>query len=411
MLSPTNRFIELKKSCNSLLIAAKFYQPLLLALSIVVAGESSVLADSITPNNDGTGTVVNTDGNRIDIEGGSLSGDGKNLFHSFEQFGLSSEQIANFMSNPDIRNILGRINGGDPSVINGLLQVTGGNSNLLLMNPAGIIFGENAQLNVPGDFTATTATGIDFDSNLWFNAVGENGYQSLVGTPNQFAFDNGNPAAIINNGELSLAEGKNLTLLGGNVVNTGKITAPEGSVTISAIPGSSSVRISQPGHLLSLDIEPPRDDAGNVLPFAAKDLPELLTSAGDVDTGLTPNEDGSITNSDAGTSILPEAELAIASGNINVSGITGGEVNLTGNKVGVLSGNIDATGTDAGCNVRVGGGYQGGGVIPNASHFKFDENSTIAVDATDNGNGGQAIVWSESLTRMTGNITARGGTN
>lgn len=411
MQSPKNRAIKLRKACNSLLITTKFYQPLLLALLVVVAGEHSTLADSISPNNDGTGTVVNTDGNQINIEGGSLSGDGKNLFHSFEQFGLSDEQIANFMSNPDIRNILGRINGGDPSVINGLLQVTGGNSNLLLMNPAGIIFGENAQLNVPGDFTATTATGIGFDDNLWFNAVGENSYQSLVGTPNQFAFDHENPGAIINNGELSLAEGKNLTLLGGNVVNTGEIVAPEGTVTISAIPGSSSVRISQPGHLLSLDIEPPRDEAGNVLPFAAKDLPALLTSAGDAETGLTANDDGSITINETETSFIPEAELAIASGNINVSGTTGGEVNITGNKVGVLSGSIDATGTEAGGNVRIGGDYQGGGDIPNASHTIVDENSTIAVDATDNGDGGQVIVWSESLTRMTGGITARGGAN
>ncbi|MEO1340545.1 MAG: filamentous hemagglutinin N-terminal domain-containing protein [Cyanobacteria bacterium J06635_13] len=51
-----------------------------------------------------------------------------------------------------------------------------GDSNLLLMNQAGIIFGESAQLNVPADFTATTATGIGFGNNLWFNAVGENNY-------------------------------------------------------------------------------------------------------------------------------------------------------------------------------------------------------------------------------------------
>jgi len=411
MLSPNNRAIKQEKKRNLLLNGTKAYQLLLLAVSIAIAGNNPVFAQQITPNNDGTGTAINNEGNTINIDGGSLSGDGKNLFHSFEQFGLSQEQIANFMSNPEIRNILGRINGGDPSVINGLLQVTGGNSNLLLMNPAGIIFGSEAQLNVPGDFTATTATGIGFENNAWFNAVGENNYQSLVGIPSNFAFDNGNPGSIINNGELSLAEGKNLTLLGGNVINTGEITAPEGSVTISAVPGSSNVRISQPGHLLSLEIEPPRDSEGNVLPFEAQDLPTLLTSAGEVDTGLTPKDDGSIAIDEAGTSFIPEATMAIASGTINVSGIEGGEVNLTGNKVGVLSGDLNAQGTNAGGNVRVGGDYQGGGEIPNATHTIVDKNSTIAVDATDNGDGGQAIVWSDSLTRMTGGITARGGAN
>ncbi|MEO1340546.1 MAG: hypothetical protein AAFV28_05220 [Cyanobacteria bacterium J06635_13] len=83
-----------------------------LGLSMSFVAASTVVAQSVTPNDDGTGTIVNTDGNRIEIEGGSLSGDGKNLFHSFEQFGLSESQIANFMSNPNIRNILGRIDGG-----------------------------------------------------------------------------------------------------------------------------------------------------------------------------------------------------------------------------------------------------------------------------------------------------------
>jgi hypothetical protein len=45
-------------------------------------------------------------------------------------------------------------------VINGLIQVTEGKSNLFLMNPAGMIFGPNASLNVPASFTATTANGI-----------------------------------------------------------------------------------------------------------------------------------------------------------------------------------------------------------------------------------------------------------
>ena len=411
MLSPKNYSINRAKNYNLFLDVAKVCQSLLLALPFIVLGGNSVLSQEITPNNDGTGTVINRDGNTTNIEGGSLSEDGKNLFHSFEQFGLSQEQIANFMSNPEIRNILGRINGGDPSVINGLLQVTGGNSNLLLMNPAGIIFGSEAQLNVPGDFTATTATGIGFENNAWFNAIGENNYQSLVGTPSQFAFDNGNSGSIINNGKLSLAEGKNLTLLGGNVINTGEIAAAEGSVTISAIPGSSNVKISQPGHLLSLEIEPPRDNEGNVLPFDAKDLPALLTSAGEVDAGLTPNADGSIKINDANKSFVPEANMAIASGAVNVSGTEGGEINVTGNKVGILSGDINAQGTDAGGNVRVGGDYQGGGEIPNATHTIVDDNSTIAVDATGNGDGGSAIVWSDSLTRMTGNINARGGAN
>src|SRR4028118_1349221 len=83
------------------------------------------------PNPTGTGTTV-TPGSKsgtFDIGGGTLSDAEKNLFHSFEKFGLSENQIANFISNPNLVNILVRINGGYPSIINGKIQVSNGNSN------------------------------------------------------------------------------------------------------------------------------------------------------------------------------------------------------------------------------------------------------------------------------------------
>ncbi|MFP4101333.1 two-partner secretion domain-containing protein [Coleofasciculus sp.] len=103
------------------------------------------LAQSITPASDGTGTTVDQQGNTYNINGGSLSSDETNLFHSFQEFGLDAGEIANFLANPHLNNIFGRVMGGNPSLINGLIQVTGGNANLYLMNPAGIVFGQNAQ--------------------------------------------------------------------------------------------------------------------------------------------------------------------------------------------------------------------------------------------------------------------------
>ncbi len=79
------------------------------------------------------------DNNTFNITGGIKTGE--NLFHSFEKFGLQQGQTANFISNPSIQNILTRITGGEASFINGLIKVTGGNSNLYFMNPAGIMFG------------------------------------------------------------------------------------------------------------------------------------------------------------------------------------------------------------------------------------------------------------------------------
>ncbi|MGK7926933.1 MAG: CHAT domain-containing protein [Spirulina sp.] len=248
-------------------------------LALVATGSIplSVGALPIIPEANGTGTLVNANGQQFNIKGGILSGNGENLFHSFEKFGVGDGQIVNFLSAPNIHNILGRVVGNDPSIINGLIQVTGGNSHLFLMNPAGIVFGNNASLNVPGDFTATTATGIGFGDNF-FNAFGKNDYQNLTGNPNQFAFDLSQPGAIINAGNL-ISTGGDLTLMGGTIANTGSIEAANGTVTVSAVPGSRLIRIQQAGSLLNLEITAPRNSNGAILPFTALDIPALLTAS------------------------------------------------------------------------------------------------------------------------------------
>ncbi|MEA5576252.1 CHAT domain-containing protein [Anabaena sp. UHCC 0451] len=257
-----------------------------------------VKAQSITPANDGTGTVVTPNGNQLDISGGTLSRDGANLFQSFQKFGLNSNEIANFLSNPNIQNILGRVVGGDPSFINGLLQVTGGNSNLFLMNPAGIVFGANSSLNIPADFTATTANSIWLGANQ-FNAVGSNDYANLVGNPNAFSFSASQPGSIINLGNLAVGAGKNLNLIGGTVVSTGNLSAPGGNITVASVPGQNLLRISQPGHLLSLEVNPPSDTS-----TTPATLLDLLTGInGGNANGLTVNSNGQVELTGSGLTV------------------------------------------------------------------------------------------------------------
>ena len=394
----------------------------LLALASAV-GVKPAQSQSIVPAPDGTNTVVTPDGKRIDINGGTLSGDGGNLFHSFTRFGLDSNQIANFLSKPEIQNILGRVTGGDASLINGLIQVTGGNSNLYLMNPAGIIFGPSASLNVPASFTATTATGIGFGSSpskggaggVWFNAIADNDYQNLSGTPSQFAFDNSQPGSIINAGNLAVNEGKSLTLLGGSVINTGQLTAPSGTITIAAVPGENLVRISQPGHLLSLEIEPPRS-AGQMLPIRPVDLPTLLTvGAGRIETGLSVSSSGTVQLTGSGKTFPTGAGTTIVSGSLDASntavGLPGGNVNVLGDKVGLIGANINASGTNGGGRVLIGGDYQGKGTVPNASSTFVSDDSLINANALTDGNGGRVIIWSDQMSAFYGQISARGGKN
>jgi filamentous hemagglutinin family protein len=381
---------------------------LLVVLSLAGAIAAKPLsAQPIVPAADGTNTLVTPNGNQLDITGGSLSGDGTNLFHSFTQFGLDAHQTANFLSNPNIQNILGRVTGGNPSVINGLIQVTGGNSNLFLMNPAGIVFGTGASLNVPADFTATTANGIGFGDN-GFNATGTNDYSALVGTPSTFAFTTTQPGSIVNTGNLAVNQGQNLTLVGGTVVNTGQLTAPSGTITMTAVPGSSLVRLSQAGHLLSLEIDPTALAADSGI--TSLSLPQLLTGgAGSVATGITVNSSGQAVLTNSGRIVSSQTGTATASGTLDVSGKPGGSVHILGNKVELLGANVNASGINGGGAVLIGGDTQGKGSVPNASQTLVSQDSVISADALNQGNGGRVIVYATDTANIDGTLTARGG--
>ncbi|MEM8603798.1 MAG: DUF4347 domain-containing protein, partial [Cyanobacteria bacterium P01_H01_bin.121] len=339
-----------------------FYVTGVITLGVVLLRfNAPVFAQSITAAADGTGTIVTLDGNQFKIEGGSLSGDGANLFHSFENLGLSSQQIVTFMSQPDIRNILGRVVGGSPSVIDGLLHVTGGNANLFLMNPAGLIFGPNASLNVPGDFTATTADGIGFEGG-WFNSIGPNQYQMLTGFPNRFSFLNAQPGAIINAGHLSVSSGANLSFSGGTVINTGTLGAPGGNVTLTAIPGENMVRISQQGRILGLEV-PEQALAGGITPT---DLPTLLTNAALSQTELVVRPDG--------TAVI--REVAIQPGDVLVGGAISGEaVNLNAaNQVTSLASETP--------RVLTGDGTYSAPTVRLFPQSEVDDNAYVFIDAT-----------------------------
>lgn len=298
---------------------------LLLTLVCLELATSQAQAQLITPElgSNGTSSVITTpDGNQFDISGGTLSG--TNLFHSFDQFGLNPNQTANFLSSPTIQNILGRVVGGNPSIIQGLIQVSGGQSNLFLMNPAGIVFGAGARLNVPADFTATTATGIGF-GNSWFNALGVNDYKLLVGTPNAFAFTNSQPGAILNAGNLSVQQG-NLTLLGGTVASTGQLSASEGEITVVAVPGEHLVRMSQPGNVLSLEIQPiaPGSTQASHWTLPILSLPQMLTGGGVGNaTGLTVNSNGQVELTGSG--------LLVETGDVAIRNLTAKTANLQAN--------------------------------------------------------------------------------
>jgi filamentous hemagglutinin family protein len=162
--------------------------------------------------------------NDIDlIQGGAQRGD--NLFHSFETFSIGENGGAYFITPAgDVGNIFARITGADPSTISGGLgtrQFDGigfipSAADLVLINPNGIVFGENAVLDVGGSFTATTASGVQFGDAGQFSAVAPEAPSSLLSiAPSAYFFNSLQPGDIVNRAGLGVPDGESLTLLGG----------------------------------------------------------------------------------------------------------------------------------------------------------------------------------------------------
>jgi filamentous hemagglutinin family protein len=121
----------------------------------------------VVPDNT-LGTQVTQTSNVFEINNGMRSGN--NLFHSFSQFSIPTNGSAIFNNATDVQNIFSRVTGSQLSNIDGILKAQG-NANLFLMNPNGIIFGPNAQLQLGGSFLGTTANSIKFGDGIEFNTV------------------------------------------------------------------------------------------------------------------------------------------------------------------------------------------------------------------------------------------------
>jgi filamentous hemagglutinin family protein len=110
---------------------------------------------------DGTvNTEVNQTDNVSEITGGETKGD--NLFHSFQEFSIRPGNQAFFNNANAIKNIFSRVTGGNVSNIDGLIRANG-SASLFLINPAGIIFGEGARLDIGGSFYGSSTDSILFE--------------------------------------------------------------------------------------------------------------------------------------------------------------------------------------------------------------------------------------------------------
>ena len=292
---------------------------------------------------------VNLPGGAVqhNITGGTRPGGGANLFHSFGEFGVPTNNIANFLNDAALptTNILSRVTGGNPSNILGTIQTQGfANANLFLMNPAGIVFGPNASLNVGGSTHFTTADYLRLSDGVQFTAMPSAQDALLSVAPvAAFGFLNSNPpvlaagnAAAILVEALDVLNGNPVSFVGrdatadgtsvpGVVITEGVLRNPGGSVKIASVGGQQAPEVQ---HVL-VDVETLNMHGNNAQGLPVQNpvqLGGILLSAGG-----TLDASGEV----GGSVVIRGGQLMIDGGSI-VSNTNGpGEGTVAGNSQAV----------------------------------------------------------------------------
>ena len=236
--------------------------------TLLSAVGESVLAQIVPDNTLGAeGSVVTPNVNIQGIPSDQIDGGvprGANLFHSFQEFNVGEGRGVYFANPIGIENILTRVTGGNSSNILGRLGVLGG-ANLFLLNPNGILFGQNASLDVQGSFFATTADGVRLGDTGLFSASEPGTSNLLAVNPSAFLFNAIAAQPIVNRSRsqsasgqpnsqgspvgLQVPAGQALALVGGDVLlEGGNLTAAGGRIELGSVAGVGEVSLSQTGN-------------------------------------------------------------------------------------------------------------------------------------------------------------------
>jgi len=157
---------------------------------------------------------------------------GPNLFHSFETFNINNPERAIFMGPVGIDNVISRVTGGQASFINGVFASVIPGADVYFLNPAGVMFGQKAQINVPGSLYISTADYLRLGEEGRFYANLSQEPLLTVAPPSAFGFFDAPNGIAIENSQLVLpnqetlsriSSGENvpitrLSLVGGDIV-------------------------------------------------------------------------------------------------------------------------------------------------------------------------------------------------
>ena len=197
--------------------------------------------------------VTSDNGSTYDIMGGTRYNNGTNygtnLFHSFDEFSISQDNTANFKNETGLEtyNIFSRVIGGNESTIMGTIKTTKfPNADVYLLNPAGIVFGHGATIDVQGAFYASTANSVDFTKDARFIADSSSKIPELtVASPASFGFLKKAVGEIKVSGSLIIENmTKEFTLIGGPIDFSGAfVFAPGRPINIVSAGSGATARI------------------------------------------------------------------------------------------------------------------------------------------------------------------------
>ncbi len=315
------------KHQNFLLLCSllKVSSGLAIANGLVTGGAiaQSISIDGSTPTQlNGT----NSCSGNCTITGGlrDSNGSGVNLFHSFDYFNIDTGSTVTF-DDPGVTNIFSRITGaGNLSTIDGTLAVDGA-ANLFLLNANGIMFGENASLDLQGSFLSSTADSILFQDKTPFSATNPAEVPSLltVSTPIGLQFGSApNPIEIEGSGHtlaygpaitrnafgppassLQVSAGKNLAFIGGAIrLRGGNLIAEGGHIEVGSIGEGERVMFDSEASQWQFDYD-------QVSAFQ--------------DISLTQSALVDVSSSDAGSVQIQGQQISLGSGSSVLAQVTG----------------------------------------------------------------------------------------
>ncbi|WP_179401440.1 beta strand repeat-containing protein [Burkholderia guangdongensis] len=323
-----------------------------------------------------------------------------NAIVNWNTFSIGANEAVTIAQPSASAALLNRVLGNDESVIAGRLQANG---RVFLVNPAGVIFAPGSSVNV-GSMIASTLDISDAD----FLA----GHFRFVGT---------SAAPVGNAGTLTARDGGTIALLGGTVSNTGTVSARLGTVALGAGSdvtvdfagdGLTTLQINQgAAHALVGNAGTLAADGGTVV-MSAQTADALagtvLNQQGIVRAQSLAERDGHIFLDGGSNGITQVSGTLDATGG---AGLTGGRIDVTGHDVALLAGaNVDASGAAGGGTVRFGGGAAGADpTIRDADALWMSPDASIHADALANGNGGHIVAYGDSVARLYGTFSAKGG--